>query len=348
MIPHSRPCLGKEELRAAARVIKSGRLACGEETRLFEQEMSRWTGIRHAVAVLNGSHAIELVLRVWGLGPKDEVIIPSYCCSALWHAACRAGATPVLADCDLDTLNPSPADVARRLTRKTKAVILPNLFGLPCDPADYRLPKGVRVLQDCAQALGAKLGSRSVGATGDACILSFYATKLMACGEGGMALSDSKALVEAVRDLRGYDNMVPDKVRDNAKPGEIESAIGREQLKKLGAFIARRAALARTYDRLLSGTDLVLPLRRPGRVYYRYVVRLRKPVVDAVLARLDRRGIMARKPVFRPLHIDVPCRGRFPNSELAHACCLSLPLHPLISQRDAARVASALKSVLML
>ena len=345
MIAHSRPCLGPEELRAAARVIKSGRLSCGRETLRFEIETARWAGLRHAVALSSGTKALELALRAWGIGPGDEVIMPSYCCSALWHATRRAGAEAVLVDCDLETLNPSPSDVARRLNKRTKALILPNLFGLPCDPADYGTPKGVRVLQDCAQAAGAQIGRRFVGATGDACILSFYATKLLTCGEGGMLLSDSRAVVEAARDLREYDNKIPDKVRDNAKPGDLQSAIGREQLKKLSRFLARRAAIAEIYDRLLAGSGLILPPRQPSRVYHRYVVRLRQPAAGKVIARLEARGIPARRPVFRPLHFDLPCRRRFPNSETAYACCVSLPLHPLISDRDAAKIGASLQAV---
>ena len=341
-IEHSRPCLGTEEVRAAARVVRSGWVACGRETRLFEAEVARRSGLRHAVAVSSGTKAIELTLRAWGIGSGDEVVIPTYCCSALWHATRRTGAAPVLADCDFETLNPDPADVARRLTRRTRAVILPNLFGLPCDPADYRLPRGVRVIQDCAQALGARLGRRPLAATGDACVLSFYATKLLTCGEGGMVLSDRGSVTEAVRDLREYDNKVPDRARDNAKPTDIQSAVGREQLKKLGSFLARRAALAAVYDRELAGSGLVLPPRTPGRVYYRYVVRLPSAGTDRVLARLERQGIAARKPVFRPLHFDVPAKGRFPNADRAQARCLSLPLHPLLSSQAAAKVAAAL------
>ena len=203
----------------------------------------------------------------------------------------------------------------------------------------------MRVLQDCAQAAGAKIGRRFVGATGDACLLSFYATKLLTCGEGGMLLSNSRALIEDARDLREYDNKIPDKVRDNAKPGDLQSAIGREQLKNLDSFLARRAAIAGIYDGLLAGADLILPPRRPGRIYCRYVVRLRKPAAGRVIARLEALAIQARRPVFRPLHFDVPARGRFPNSETAYACCLSLPIHPLISDKDAARIGASLQPV---
>ena len=346
MINHSRPCLGREEVKAAARVIRSGHVACGRETRLFEKEAARGAGLRHAAAVSSGTKAIELTLRAFGIGRGDEVIIPSYCCSAIWHAVSRAQAIPVLSDCDLDTFNPSPLDVAKRVTRHTRAIILPNLFGMPCDPGDYRLPRGVRVIQDCAQAAGARLGRMFVGASGDACILSFYATKLLACGEGGMLLSDSKAVVEAARDLRECDGKIPDKVRENAKPSDILSAIGREQLKKLDFFLARRSAIATLYDRLLAGAGLFLPARRPGRVYFRYVVRLPVPAASRAIARLFAQGIQVRRPVFRPLHFDVPARGRFPNCEIVHASALSLPIYPLLSPRDAARTATTLKNVL--
>ncbi len=304
-------------------------------------------GVRHAVALSSGTKALELALRACGIGRGDEVLIPTYACSALWHAVQRTGASAVLVDCDLETLNPSPEDAASRLTKRTRAVILPNLFGLPCDPVSYRLPARVKVIQDCAQAMGARLGRKSVGVTGDACVLSFYATKLMTCGEGGMLLSDSQVLTEAARDLREYDEKNPDKVRENAKPSDILSAIGREQLKKLGSFLKRRAQLAALYDRLLGGTaGLILPVRQPGRVYFRYVVRLQNAAAEKIRTRLAARGIQAEKPVFRPLHLDVPSRGRFPNAQRAYASALSLPLYPLLSQGDISRVASALRDLL--
>ncbi len=344
MIEHSKTCLGPREAAAAARVIRSGLVACGRETALLEREAARWAKMRYAVATTSGTSALLLALRAFGIGPDDEVIIPTFCCSAPWHACMQAGATPVLADCDLETLNPSPEDVARRLTRRTKAVILPNLFGLPCDPAAYALPKRVRVLQDCAHAAGARLNGRFVGASGDACVLSFYATKLLTCGEGGMLLCDCRDWAEAALDLRACDRKASDRVRYNAKMTDIQAAIARVQLQRLGSFLKHRAALAGTYNRLLSSAAMVLPPRRPGRVYYRYVVRLPMPAGPAI-ARLNRLGVQAREPIFRPLHLDVPCRGRFPQAEQAHSRCLSLPIHPLVSHADAERTAAALNAI---
>jgi perosamine synthetase len=345
MIEHSKPCLGPEEAAAAERVLLSGFIACGRETLLLEREAARWARMGHAVAVSNGTMALAIALRALGAEAGSEVVIPDYGCPALWHACLLAGAAPVPADCDPRTLNPCPEDVSRRLTRRTRAVVLPNLFGLPCDPADYALPEGVRVVQDCAQAAGARLGRRFAGAAADACVLSFYATKLLTCGEGGMLLTDSRRWAEAARDLRSCDQKIPDKLRYNAKMSDIQAAIARAQLRKLPAFLKRRSALAAVYDRRLRGAGLGLPPRTPGRVYHRYVLRL-PFAADRVLARLNAMGIPARKPVFRPLHLDVPCRGKFPGAREAHLRCLSLPLHPLLSDSDAEKAASALLGML--
>jgi len=346
-IPHTKPCLGKAEANAAAKVAASGHLACGKETALFERELAKRFGIKNAVAVSSGTKALELALMASGTA-GGEVIIPTYCCSALWHAAKAANAIPVLADCDPITLNPSPENVRAALTKKTRAVILPNLFGLPCDPRKYKLPKGVTVISDCAQASGAEIDGKFAGAYGDICTLSLYATKLFTAGEGGVVLCGNKTVADAVRDLREYDGVIPDHPRQNAKMTDMQSAIGRVQLGRLDGFLEKRLAAARLYDRLLAGTGLLLPPDDEGRVYHRYVVQLAKPRAETVLKYLAARGIMARKPIFRPLHLDVPCKGRFPNTEAAYLRAISLPLFPQMTAAAIRQTVSAMQEALKL
>jgi len=342
MIAHSKPSLGNGEIRAVSAVIKSGQRVEGREVELFEKESARSFAMKNAAAVSSGTAALELALRALGAGPGDEVIIPSYCCSALWHAAARAGAKPVLCDCDLETLNPSAGEIKKKLTKKTKAAILPNLFGLQCE-----IPKisGLKIIQDCAQAAGAKTNGKFIGNYGDACVLSFYATKLLTTGEGGMVLSHSEKLVRAVKDLREYDGKPAGIPRSNYKMTDIQAAIGRVQLKKLPAFLKLRSEIAAFYDDELKNLPVFLPPKTPGRVYHRYVVRLKKARAGEVISKLNRLGVAARRPVFRPVHFDAG--GAFPNADAAYQSCVSLPLYPALAKREAEKIVSAFRIALL-
>ncbi|MFA5162509.1 MAG: DegT/DnrJ/EryC1/StrS family aminotransferase [Elusimicrobiales bacterium] len=340
-IPHSRPCLGEKETAAVIRVIKSGMLAQNGETARLEAAARKISGIKHAAAVSSGMKALELALAARGVGPGDEVIIPSYCCSAPWHAVMARGARAALADCDPNAFNPSRRDIKRAMTRRTKAVILPNMFGLPCDPGDIA-PDAPFVIQDCAHSFGATVNGRFAGALGDACTASFYATKLMAAGEGGMVLSDSAEIAGEVRDLREYDKKPADKPRQNAKLTDLQAALALVQMRRLREFISARQAAADMYDAALSGSSLVLPLRQEGRIYFRYVVRVPGGKAQAVIEKLNKAGIAAHRPVFRPLHLDAAQSRAFPGADEAFSSAVSLPLYPGISGRDIAKVCSVL------
>lgn len=345
VIPHSRPSLGAEECAAAVRVIKSGFLAQGAETAGLERDCASLAGVRQGAAASSGTAALYLALRALGAGPGSEVVIPSYVCSSLWHAVKLCGAAPVLADSDPETFNLDPDSVKRSLGRKTVAVIVPHMFGLPAAAREIaRL--GVPVVEDCAQALGASSGGRRCGSSGAASVLSFYATKLAAAGEGGMVLSGSEKIISRVRDLRAYDGLVPDEPRFNFKLTDLQAAVARVQLRRLETFLARRAALAREYGGLLGGA-VGLPRHADGRIYHRYVVLLPGKVkAEDVEARLERRGVCARKPVFRPLHLDVACKGRFAGAEKAWKSALSLPLYPEMTAAQCRFVAAQLSEVL--
>lgn len=347
MIPHSRPSLGPKETAAAARVIRSGKIAQGLEVAGFETQASRLLGLKSAAAVSSGTKALELALRAMGAGPGHEVLIPSYVCSALWHAVRSAGAEPVLVDSEEGGVNACMKDAARRRTRRTRAVIVAHLFGEPADLAGAE-KLGVPILEDCAQSVGARWRGRPLGSIGRACALSFYATKLLTCGEGGLIASSDARLVERARDLRDYDERVPDRERGNAKLTDIQAAIGRVQLSRLAGFLAARSRLALRYGRALRGLGLGLPGQSEGRVWYRYVVAVPGGRLGALADALERRGVTARRPVFRPLHLDVACRGKFPNAERAWAQRLSLPLYPSLSAAEQERVIAAVAAAKVL
>src|SRR5512143_1781945 len=189
-IPHSRPTLDEEEARAAAAVVASGHVAEGPAVAAFEQELAALIGVPHAVAARSGTAALHLVLAAMGIGPGDEVIIPSFVCAALLHAIKYTGAVPVLADIDPATLNLDPRDVEQRLSPRTRAVILVHLFGLAADLPRF-LGLGVPIIEDCAHCIGGIHGTRRLGAFGQAAVFSFYATKVIATGAGGMVTTGS-------------------------------------------------------------------------------------------------------------------------------------------------------------
>ena len=343
MIPHSRPTLSEEDAARVAAVVRSGGLAQGPEVAAFERELAARLGVDAAAAVSSGTVALELALRALGVGAGHEVIVPSYVCDALWHAVTRAGATPVLADADPRTLSLSAKDARARVTARTRAVIVPHAFGLAVDLEEVAA-LGVPVVEDCAQALGAAVDGVPAGARGALAVCSFYATKMIAAGEGG-AVAGPERLVRAVRELRDYDeheDLVP---RLNAKWTDLQAALARSQLARLDAFVARRRALAAAYRRRLEGAPCRLPPDAGSRhVYHRFVVGVTRPVADVVAA-LATRGVTARRPVFRPAHRALGLAG-FPEADRLWAEALSIPCYPALTDADADRVAAALREAL--
>src|SRR5437016_338841 len=184
MIPHSRPTVSAEDAESVARVVRSGHLAQGAEVEGFERELAARLDVAAVAVVRSGSAALELPLRALDVGPDAEVVVPTYACDALHHAVTRCGATPVLADADPETLGPSPKDVTRRLTRRARAVVIVHPFGLALD-LDPFLALGVPVVEDCAQAIGARVAGHPVGSRGALAACSFYATKLLTTGHRG-------------------------------------------------------------------------------------------------------------------------------------------------------------------
>jgi len=310
----------------------------------LERELARYLGVAAAAAVSSGSAALELALRALDVDAGHEVIVPTYACDAVYHAVTRCGATPVLADADPETLGLSAADAARRRTARTRAVIVVHPFGLAVDLGDFQR-LGVALVEDCAQTLGAMLGGRPVGARGGLAVCSFYATKLFTTGEGG-AVAGPAELVARARDARDYDERSELAVRFNYKMTDMQAALGRGQLARLDAFIARRRALAARYRAALARAA---HCRVPGdagerHVYHRFVVAVDRPL-DPILAHLERRGVAARRPVFRPIHRALGLSG-YPNAERLWAQCLSLPCYPLLTDHEADTVAAALAEAL--
>mgnify|MGYP001397709363 CR=1 FL=1 len=344
MIPHSRPSIDQEEIRAVTAVLQSGHLAQGAVVERFERGMAAYFGVVGGVAVNSGTMALEVALRVLDIGPGDEVILPSYVCAAPWQAVQRVGAQARLVDIEPETFQ-IDADLARAaITSKTRAIIVPHLFGLPADLTALT-SLGLPIIEDCAQTLGALEQGRAVGSVGTLTVCSFYANKLLCAGEGGMLLSSDPLLLERARSLREYDGAPSlNPLASNLKITDLQAAVGLAQLDRLPGFLERRVSLARSYREALAGSSAILPVVPAGRshVYYRFVMRISTsgPGSDELsecLGRLERHGVQCRKPVFRSLHRYLGLDG-FPASEAAEREALSFPLYPALTDEEAAHV----------
>lgn len=351
-IPHSKPSLGPEELRAVTEVLRSGQITAGPMVAQFERGVAAYIGLHGGVAVSSGTVALELALRALGVGHGDNVILPSYVCSALWLAVQRVGAQARLVDINPTTYNLDPQKVRKARTSRTRAVIVPHMFGLPADLTSLQA-LDIPLIEDCAQTLGAMEQGRAVGSVGTLTVCSFYATKLLCTGEGGMVLSSDEALLERVRALREYDKAPSlNSAAGNCKLTDLQAAIGVAQLNQLGEFLEKRSALAALYRDVLPAEMFTVPAVPAGRthVYYRFVVRLMEGLQSAdeftdYLSRLAHRGLQCRKPVFRPLHryLDLP---DFPASDDADASAISLPIHPSLTEEAIRQAAHILQEEL--
>lgn len=344
MIPHSRPTLGPEEKRAVEEVLESGQIAQGERVIAFEKSFCEFTGRRYAIAVSSGTAALHLSLLALGISPGAEIILPSFTCAALLHAIEARGACPVPVDIDLEDFNVSAADVRKKIRRRTKAVIVPHAFGRAARMEEL-LGFQVPVIEDGTQALGARVGDKRVGSFGIVSVFSFYATKMITTGEGGMVLTDSRRLAERLFDSRDYDKKKSHQFRTNSKMTDLEAAMGLEQLKKLPRFIERRRQIARRYQEVLQNSDVVLPLEDASRdhVFYRYVVRISKKRPDW-LRHLTSCGIDAKEPVFKPLHRYLDFSdSQFPNTVRAMKESRSLPIYPSLEDPALDQICEAIR-----
>jgi perosamine synthetase len=352
-IPIAQPAIGPEERAAVDRVLVSGALSQGREVAAFEEEFSRLVHGRHCVAVNSGTAALHLALLAAGIGPGDEVIVPSFTFAATANAVCLAGATPVFADIEPAYFGLDPAAVEAAITPRTTAIMPVHLYGHPAAMdrfTDIAARWGLLLLEDAAQAHTATLLDIPAGAWGDAAAFSFYPTKNMTTGEGGMVVTGSAEIARKVRLLRNqgmerrYDNEI---VGFNLRMTDLAAAIGRVQLTRLPGFTRRRQANAAYYERHLHGVGR--PSTRDGarHVFHQYTLRINGFDRDDFAAELSTHGVGTGVYYPRGVH-RLPAYRRpvdLPQTDLAARQCLSLPVHPALSERDLARVAEAVTTV---
>jgi dTDP-3-amino-3,4,6-trideoxy-alpha-D-glucose transaminase len=345
-------------LEAIERVVRGGWFVLGEKTAAFEREFAAFTGAKHAVGVGNGLDAIALALQALGIGPGDEVIVPTNTFIATWIAVAHTGARPVGVEPIVGQWNLDPARVEDAITPRTRALVPVHLFGQPADLVELLAVAqhyGLAVVEDAAQAHGARYNGRRIGAHGHAVAWSFYPGKnLGALGDGGAVTTDDPDVAARVRSLGNYGSSqkyVHDLLGANSRLDEIQSAVLRIKLQHLDSWNARRRTVAKRYaEELADIPGLHLPSVAPGRehVWHLYVVDHASR--DELQKHLATRGIqtLVHYPIpphlsgaFAPLGL---AEGTFPVAERAARTHLSLPIGPHLSEEDVTRVIDACRS----
>jgi len=337
MIVHNRPSLGKEEEKASGRVLSSGWIAQGKEVECFENELCKYLGLPegHAVAVSSGT--ASLFLALWALSAQGkEVAFPAYVCSSVRHSVAMAQAQEVLVDCredfpvmNMDTASQVGADI----------IIAPHIFGAAMDLSAF---KDIDIVEDCAQALGAKVDGKSVGLDGKIGIFSFYATKLITSGgQGGMVVSQDKSLVDAVRDYRQFDGRDDDKKRFNFQMTDLQAAIGRVQLKKLPEFLKRRKEIFERYKN--AGLPVLeFSQEKTSSVYYRALLVVERS--KELIGFLEEQGIKAIIPLE---DWELLGDGKlFPSAYGFTQRLVSIPIYPSLLDSEVDHIIEAVKKKL--
>jgi len=355
MIPIAKPIIGNDEIQAAAEVLKSGMLTQGKMVEEFENAFAKYVGVKNAVAVGNGTISLDIALKSLGIKQGDEVIIPSFTFISTANAVLFQEAKPVFADVDERTFNINPEDVIEKITNRTKAIIAVHLFGHPFDVKeiqeiceDYNL----YLIEDCAQAHGAEYKGKKAGGFGVAGCFSFYATKNMTTGEGGLITTDSEKIAKVCRLLRNHgesQKYYHTILGYNYRMTDIQAAIGVVQLKNLDAFNEKRINNAEYLDQHIKAPGLELPHRKNGvkHVYHQYAVTIEEekgfPTSrDDFLEYLKSKGIgcaihyplpIHKQPLYQQLGYtekNVQC----PVATASSGKILSLPVHPALAEKD--------------
>jgi dTDP-4-amino-4,6-dideoxygalactose transaminase len=352
-IPIAKPIIGRDVKRAVSKVLRSGNLTQGPEVAAFEREFSQFVNERECVAVNSGTSALHLALLSLGIGAGDEVIIPSFTFAATANSVALTGAKPVFVDIDIKTYNINPNLIENAITPSTKAIQVVHLYGLPADMTkivEIAKRHNLLIIEDAAQAHNASVNGQPVGTFGDAAAFSFYPTKNMTSGEGGMIVFKDK---DAARVARLYRNQGMEKryqneiVGFNLRMTDIHAAIGRTQLKHLSKWSKKRQDNAMTLSNQLQ--NVFTPFTPAGftHVFHQYTIRVPKNR-DTFADSLINAGI--GNSVYYPTQVHKLPSFNFqislPQTQLATETVLSLPVHPSLSKKDLRRIARTANSLI--
>jgi dTDP-4-amino-4,6-dideoxygalactose transaminase len=375
-LPFHVPSIGAEEIGAVVDVLKSGWLTTGSKAKEFEQQFARFVGARHAVAVNSATAALHLGLAAAGVKEGDEVIVPTMTFAATAEVVLYLGAMPVLVDCRPDTLNIDPAALEAALTPRTKAIVPVHFAGQPCDMESIlslARAHGLKIVEDAAHALPARDRGRMVGSIGDVTCFSFYATKTITTGEGGMATTDNPEWAEKMRTLSLHGISHDAWNRYSAEGSwfyevtgvgykynltDIAASLGLEQLKKAHAFATVRRHIAQAYTAAFADlAEIRTPVCEPGKqhAWHLYVIQL-----DLDRLSVDRREFVEElrqhnigaSVHFIPLHLHPFYRDTFgykpqdfANAAAAYQRIVSLPIYPNMTAADVDDVIAAVRHI---
>jgi perosamine synthetase len=378
-IPLSAPDITDAEIEAVVSVLRTSRLSLGPKMEEFEAAMAGYVGAPHAIAVSSGTAGLHLALVALGIGPGNEVIVPSFAFIAVANAVRYVGAQPVFADIDPETLNLDPASVEAVVTPRTRALMAVHTFGRPAPMAallDIARRHNLLVIEDACEAMGAEIDSRHVGTLGDAGVFAFYPNKQITTGEGGMVVASNSEVARRIAALRnhgryksafGQPEIAPESTDSwlehaelgfNYRLSEMQCALGLAQLTRIDAILARREAIARRYcDLLRDEPHLLLP---PSSIagqrlsWFVFVIRLAPAFSradrDHLMHTLTERGIATGR-YFAPIHLQPAyaawCEStHLPMTESVAARTLALPFFNRISEEQMECVGTALQSAL--
>ncbi len=357
MIPIARPIIGKEEKNAVLEAMDSGIIAQGPKVKAFEDVFADYIGVNHAIATNNGTSALHTALLACGIGKGDEVITTPFTFIASANSILYCSARPVFSDINRKTFNINPEEINEKITRKTKAVLIVHLYGQACNMkaiteicTDYNL----KLIEDACQAHGAEYMDIKTGSFGDAACFSFYPTKNMTTGEGGMITTSNAAIAEKAMVIREHGSRVRylhEVLGYNYRMTDIAAAIGIEQLKKLEGFNKKRIENAVKLTRGLKDIEgIETPFIAPDvrHVFHQYTLRVknREKVVKVMEKAGIGYGIYYLVPVHKQkLYIDYK-DDKLPEAEEASREVLSLPVHPGIGEKEIDYIITTLKEVL--
>jgi len=345
--------LSEADIEAVLDVLKSGRLALGPKAIEFEEEIAQYVGARHAVAVSSGTSALHIIVKALDFTRGDEVLVPSFTFASSVNVLLYEGISPVFVDIESDTCNICPGDLEAKITPRTKAMMVVDIFG---HPVDWDKIEGVaaghklKIIDDSCEALGAEYGTKKTGQFGDAAAFAFYPNKQITTGEGGMIVTDDEEMSKLARSLRNQGRgemgawLEHERLGFNYRLDEMSAALGVSQLRRLEQFVNHRERVAELYtQRIRTLKDVEPPVVRPNvrKSWFVYVLKLKHGINrDAVIQFMAEKGIPSRA-YFSPIHLQPYILARMPDRSSTlpvtmdvHQRTLALPFHNQLTERE--------------
>jgi UDP-4-amino-4-deoxy-L-arabinose-oxoglutarate aminotransferase len=340
-IKHSRPWITGEDRARVNEVIQSGMLARGTLSSTFEKEVASYNECKGGIGFPSGTSALAFALKCLGAGAASEIILPTYVCSSVLHAVQSVGSKPILCDIGENTWNMTPESVRPLLSRKTAAIIVVHIFGIPADVRGI-MEFGIPIIEDCAQAFGAESKSKKVGSIGTLGVYSFHATKCLTTGEGGMVVTREDAILDRMKKTR-------EAIGENMYPlSDMQAALGLSQLRRYNAFLKKRSALASIYfDGLPNDLTKRLFRQDDGEIFFRFPL-YGELDFETLRKNMGQYDIQIRKGVDLLIHRNLGLEDeQFPHAVEAFKKTICLPLHPSMDEQDVRYVSTTLRAALL-